>query len=256
MKNIFPSLLLLLLNFFSCNSQTKQNNAIKLEEKLSIVDYNLIIENKTHDDIEIETLEIGNVNLPTGKIIICDPLMYIDSKPLVKTVTPGKYPIKIYVAKTKDSGDRHALAQLEFSKKKAIKWVLALRENENIKELEYDDSFFGFPVDAGLASFFDYKTGIEYQKFESDFAKSNPNGNIYDDFFEIEFKKNSKNKNNPDEIGDWINYTFPNTELNIPMFQSGYGDGFYPAYWGIDEQGNVSSLVIDFFVINLPEIKK
>lgn len=254
MRKIFP--FILLMNLFSCNSQTKQNKSTKLEEKLSIVDYNLIIKNKIFDAVEIETLEIGNLNLPSGKIVICDPLVYSDSKPLLKTVTPGKYPMRIYVAKTKDSGERYALAQLEFSKKKAIKWVLAIKENENIQELEHDDSYFGFPVDAGLASFFDYKTGIEYQKFESDFEKRNPNSNIYDDFFEVEFKKNSKNKNNPDEIGDWINFTFPNTELNIPMFQSGYGDGLYPAYWGIDDQGNVTSLVVDFFVLNLPEIKK
>jgi hypothetical protein len=37
------------------------------------------------------------------------------------------------------------------------------------------------------------------------------------------------------------------------MFHSGYGDGMYPAFWGIDESGEVTSLVIDFFVLLLPE---
>ncbi|MBC5863194.1 hypothetical protein G9Q29_07135 [Flavobacterium sp. F339] len=36
------------------------------------------------------------------------------------------------------------------------------------------------------------------------------------------------------------------------MFQSDYGDDYYPAYWRIDENGVVTSLVLDFFVIDLP----
>lgn len=254
MKKILP--FLLLMNLFSCISQTKQNKSTKLEEKKSIVDYNLIIENKIFDGIEIETLEIGNLNLPSGRIVVCDPLVYSDSSPFLKTVNPGKYPIKIYVAKTKDYGDRYALAQLEFSKKKAEKWVLALLENENIEELKEDDSFFGFPVDAGLASFFDYQTSLKFERFQNEFYKKNPNKNLYDDYFESEFMKNAKDKSDPNDVGNWINYTFPDTELNIAMFQSGYGDGLYPVYWGIDCNGEVTSLVIDFFVINLPEIKK
>lgn len=109
------------------------------------------------------------------------------------------------------------------------------------------------PVDAGLGGFFDYKTGIEYNKFLDKFHADNPDGNIYDDFFAAEFKKNAITPDDQTDYGNWINYTFPNTDLNITMFQSGYGDGVYPAYWGLDEQGDIVSLVIDFFVVLLPD---
>jgi len=261
MKKLLFSLIL--INLFACNSQTKkvelkQESLIEknLTEKISIVDYNLILENKEIDGIKIELLEIGDLNLPTGKIVVCDPLVYSELIPFTKTVKPGKYPMKIYVAKTKDLGDRYALAELEITNKKATKWVLALTEKDNIKELKEDDSFFGFPVDAGLASFFDYQTGLEFDKFQKEFYKKAPTKNLYDDFFETEFKKNAVTKDDPKDVGNWINYKFPKTELNIPMFQSGFGDGYYPSYWGIDENGKVTSLVIDFFVISLPEIKK
>lgn len=253
-KQLMNKLLLfvLLLSIFICNSQ---NNTSKNSEKLSKYNYNLIIENKFLDGIEIESLEIGNLNLPTGKIVVCDPLANSDTIPLMKSVNPGKYPIKIFIAKTKDSGDRNALVQVEFNKNKPEKWILALREDENIEDLE-EDAYFGFSVDAGLGSLMDYNTSKKFDSFQNEYFKKYPNKNIYDDFFEKEFIKNIKNKNNVNEIGSWINYTFPNTELNIVMFESGYGDGSYPVYWGMDKEGKITSLVIDFLVFNLPEAKK
>ena len=35
--------------------------------------------------------------------------------------------------------------------------------------------------------------------------------------------------------GDWINFKIPGTDLSIPMIQTGFGDGVYPAYFGYDE---------------------
>lgn len=260
--------LFLLFTLFACNSQTKSTelkNESSIEkttvkylnsDKLSLVDYNLILENKILNGLEISHLNIGNLNVTTGKIIVCDPLVSSNWIPLSKNIRPGNYPIKIYITKTENPGNRFALAKLEITNKKAVKWVLALQENENVNELVEDDSFFGFSVDSGLASFFDYQTGLEYDKFQNEFYKKNPGKNIYDDFFDAEFQKNTVNKNDPTEVGNWINYKFPTTELNIPMFESGYGDGVYPAYWGIDEEGEITSLLIDFLVIELPELKE
>jgi len=225
----------------------------KKTEIYSHADYNKIFENDTIDGIPIELIEIGKLKVPTGKIVVCDPLVTPDMKPLKRDVKIGEYPIKIYVAKTKNSGDRYAIAKLEFNKRKAEKWILAVREGEDINELTEDGDFFGFPVDAGLGSFFDIKSGVEYLKFQEDFLETNPNSNIYDDLFAEEFKKNAKDQNDPNDYGDWINFQLPNTDLNVTMFHSGYGDGMYPAYWGIDKNGEITSLVIDFFVLLLPE---
>lgn len=221
----------------------------KPTEKLSHTDYNIIFDNQIVEDTQIEVIEIGELNLPTGKISVCDPLAYPDIPPFKNKVVPGKYPVKLYQAKTEDMGDRITLAKLEFSSKKADKWVLALRDDENLADLTEDNDFFGFPVDAGLGSFMDYETALEYNRFVLQFIKDNPDGNIYDDLFADEFQKNAK----PNECGDWINYSLPDTNLNITMFSSGYGDGMYPAYWGMTNDNEIVSLVIDFFVLLLPE---
>nr|WP_283242750.1 DUF4241 domain-containing protein [Marinifilum caeruleilacunae] len=225
----------------------------KSTEVLSHADYNTIFDNATVEGIPVELVEIGDLNVPTGQIVVCDPLVVPDMPPLNKTVKPGKYPIKIYVAKTKESGDRYAIATLVFSETKADKWVLAVRSGEDVTELKGDGDFFGFPVDAGLGGFFDYQSGVEYNKLIDEFINKNPTGNIYDDFFAAEFKKNAKNPDNPNDYGDWVNFKIPNSELNITMFQSGYGDGTYPAYWGMTDDNEIVSLVIDFFVLLLTD---
>jgi hypothetical protein len=217
-------------------------------EVLSSVNYNQVFENKIVDETPINLLEIGDLKVPTGKIVACDPLVTINFTPFNKAVKPGIYPVKIYVAQTKTSGDRYAIAKLEFSTKKADKWVLALHDGEDTSELKNPDDYFGFPVDAGLGGFFDYKAALEYAKFEDQFQKDHPGGNIYTDYLATEFKKNATD---PKEDGDWINLKIPNSDLNITMFRSGYGDGSYPAYWGMTKNNEIVSLVIDFLVLPL-----
>jgi hypothetical protein len=48
---------------------------------------------------------------------------------------------------------------------------------------------------------------------------------------------------------DWINYQLENTNRNIIMFSSGYGDGLYPRYVGYDKNGNVVKFITDFIQI-------
>jgi len=222
-------------------------------EFVSHADYNIIFENKEVQGTPVELLEIGNLNAPSGEIIVCDPLVFHDIVPLSKKISPGTYPVKIYIAKTEESGDRYAVAKLELTDKKAEKWVLALRNDDDVSELKEKGDFFGFPVDAGLGGFMDYNAALQYDKFIESFVQKNPEGNIYDDFFAAEFKKNAVDKNDPQDYGNWINFQLPGSDLNITMFQSGYGDGVYPAYWGIDKNGQVTSLVIDFLVLLLPD---
>jgi hypothetical protein len=239
-------------------SQTPNNrtsDALKKKviqhDVLSRINYNQFFESKVIDKIPIQLLEIGNLNVPTGKIVACDPLTTVDFIPFNKTVKPGIYPVKIYVAQTKEAGERYAIAKLEFSSKKADKWVLALHDGENTSELKDPDEYFGFPVDAGLGGFVDYKAALAYRKFEDQFQKEHPGGNIYDDYLATEFKKSAKDANDPKDIGDWINLKIPNSDLNITMFHSGYGDGSYPAYWGMTKDNEIVSLVIDFIVLPL-----
>ncbi len=116
------------------------------EVKLSLVDYNQFFDNETVDNTPLELLDLGELNLSTGQIIACDPLVCLyDTSPFIRTAQPGKYPVIACIAKTENSGDRYAVVKLEFSKDRATKWEMALTEHQDIKELNEDDEFFRFP---------------------------------------------------------------------------------------------------------------
>ena len=218
--------------------------------KPSLVDYNQYFDNTIIDKTPLKFLDLGELNLSTGKIVACDPLVCLyDTSPFTRTVQPGKYPVIACIAKTENSGDRYAIVKLEFSKDRATKWEMALTEQQDINELKEDDDYFGFPVDAGLGCFCDLETQQFYNQFDTDFMQRNPEGNIYNDFFAAQFKKNAIDQNDPQDIGDWLDFYLPNRpDLNVIMFHSGYGDGSYPCYWGINEDGKICSLIVDFQV--------
>jgi hypothetical protein len=216
--------------------------------KYSLVDYNQFFDNQIYDNTPLEFLDLGELNLSTGQVIACDPLVCLcDTAPFTKNVQPGKYKVIACIAKTENSGDRYAIVKLQFSTDRATKWEMAVTKHQNLELLKEADEFFGFPVDAGLGCFCDLETQSLFDKFERDFMQKNPAANIYDDFLAAEFKKNATDQNDPDDIGDWLNFYLPNkTDLNVIMFHSGYGDGFYPCYWGTSDEGKICSLVVDF----------
>ena len=217
---------------------------------LSNRDYNEYFEKSNYKETELILLPLGKLAVPTGEIIACDPLAHFyHSTPFNKSIQPGQHPVIACIGRTEDLGYRYAVVKLEILKTKAVKWELAIVDGQDVNELNEDD-FFGFPVDAGLGCFMDLKTKELFNIFNDDFFIKNPDENIYDDFFAAEFKKNAMDQNDPGDAGDWLNFYLPNQpDLNVIIFQSGYGDGVYPCYWGIDENGEICSLIADFNVL-------
>ena len=204
---------------------------------------------------KLDIMDIGTVNFPSGELIVCDPLAYIDRKlqPYIQKVPSGEYTVKVCVIVPDESGDcaRYAAAGVEFSKEVAVRYEEALVGIEDLNDFE-EGNYFGFNVDAGLGCIVDRVVRDAYCDFEEKWMKENPEGNTYDDYFSDIFEESYKN--NPQyqrNGGDWINWTVPGTDYRIPMFASGFGDGAYPVYMGYDSKGNVCNVVIEFIDIPL-----
>ncbi|ACN84415.1 DUF4241 domain-containing protein [Brachyspira hyodysenteriae] len=207
---------------------------------------------KKFNDTELDILDIGEVNLSSGKIIACDPLAYMyddQVTPFIQTVKPDKYKVSLLIIKDEE---RISIAKISFSDKEPKRYELAVTGEEDLSEVE-EGEFFGYPVDAGMGCFCDYDAAKKYFEYENKLEEESGGDfdNRYDDLFSDLLEDNAKN--NPkyqSEYGDWLNWNVPESDSNIVLFTSGYGDGYYPSYFAYDENDNICALYTIFIDLN------
>lgn len=175
---------------------------------------------------------VGRLILPSGNIIACDPSYlrhHDDLTPFTRTVAPGAYPVIIaLVDYSIDNATQSSLitcARIDFTSEKPNKWELAVVPGQDLSTLPLGRSF-GFGVDCGMGCFLDEETRKEIAELS-----------------------------NFDAIGHQLTRPCANITLNgltganLIAFHSGYGDGEYSSYWGLDEEGTLCCLVTDFEVL-------
>ena len=215
------------------------------------VDLESYFTEKKIGEMEVDTLEIGEVNLPTGEILACDPLVELgEARTYIQKTPIGKFPVKICVVPSRDYGNRYACVKVEFNKNKPIVYELAVTGNEEGMDEAKEDEYYGFSVDAGMGCVADKKSQDEYSKYwkklEEEEEADNPFDDIFDDLLIENAKKYPKYQR---DGGDWANFIILNSDLNIPVFASGWGDGYYPCYFGYDEKGELCGFYIHFIDI-------
>ena len=182
------------------------------------------IENLFTESNRISLHTAGEVDFPTGQVIIADPLFYLHSeenrKILDRTIPIGKYEVELAILNSKTISKRVIGARLKIKNDKIIRYEQTQNKSSNLN---------GFGVDAGLASFCDASVAEEYTKFYSN-----------NDYF-IKLLQGKQ----------FIHWELPGTNHKIAMFETGFGDGYYMSLYGLNEKDEVCELVIPF--IN-PEI--
>ena len=217
----------------------------------SSVNYAKCFETKEIDGKEVFVLDMGEVTFPSGEILVRDPLVWLrrNEKPYLETVPKGTFPLKTLVVKIEEDHYRYVATRVQFTDEFPVVYYEALTGTENLDSVE-EDSYFGFSVDAGLATIVDVETKNAYCDFEEEWYQENPEKNIYDDFFAEIFAQNAiEHPLYQREGGDWINFKIPDTDLTIPMIQSGFGDGNYPVYFGYDKNHQLCDVVIEYIYL-------
>ena len=196
----------------------------------------------------IDTLEIGEVHFPTGKILACDPLVELEEAlPSIQTVPTGTYPVTISVMVSEAFGNRYACVKVKINENKPVYYDLGVVGNEDLDEELEDDEYFGFIVDAGMGCILDAKTQEAFKAYWNQRCREekdiDPYNDLFCDLLDENYKKYPKYQR---DCGDWLNWTIPETDLNIPIFASGWGDGVYPTYFGYDADGRICGIYILF----------
>ena len=200
---------------------------------------------------KLHYLAMGEVNFPTGKIMAFDPVAYPEQmRPYLQSVPPGKYPITAMVVEIGADHYRIAAVRVQTSGRSAIAYYNALTGQEDLSEVAQGE-YFGFCVDAGLGTIMDEATFAAYTAFTEKCLAEDEYFNLYDDLFAEELEKNYQaHPAYQNEDGDWVNYRLPDSELTVPVFSAGWGDGVYPVYFGYDGNGEVCDVIIEFIPID------
>lgn len=180
---------------------------------------------------------MGDLEVPTGAIVIADPLVTPQRDPLERRIAPGRYPVLLFQAQ-----GRNALAMLRIAPGNPARWELATLAGQDVSTLKPDE-IFGYPVDAGTGSFFDRAAWPLIQEREKREQAANAGySNYYDDILAPDYPG--------EKAGEYVMHRpLPENPINVAVFSSGWGDGFYASFWGLDAAGKPLVLLTDFGVL-------
>nr|WP_296461319.1 DUF4241 domain-containing protein [uncultured Acetatifactor sp.] len=228
----------------------KKYEAIK--DKLSYrFDLDTYFTEKSIGNMAVDVLDIGMVHFPTGRIFVCDPMVELEEAlPFLQTVPAGTYPVQICVVPSEKYGDRYACVKAVVSGEKPVRYELGMVGNENLDEGLEDGDYFGFGVDAGMGCMADIQTQEAFKAYWSRRLEEDPDIDPYNDLFCDLLEENAGiHPKYQGSYGDWLNWTVPDTDCNLPIFASGWGDGYYPVYFGYGESGEVCGVYVRFIDI-------
>lgn len=201
------------------------------------VDFGRFLEAGTVDGVKIRSQTLGRLEVPTGAIVAADPFYLGEdfTRPFRDRVPTGAHPVEAYVADLGPWGQRVAFAVLRIQPKRPSTWRLA----ETTLGKGGLDGLYG--VDAGLGCFADQLAAESMAQSMTLFHSSHPQGNFYNDVLASAFEGHD----------NWCSFR-PSGEPspNIIIFSSGFGDGLYSTYWGLDPTNQPICLLTDFQVFD------
>lgn len=186
------------------------------------------------EPLTFEPTTIGEVVLPTGRLVAWDPLVLDNAEPFTREVPVGRFPVEVALAEL-DVGRRIAFARIRFSAEPAVRWEPALLPGQHPSLLE-DDEVYGYPVDSGAASFMDEAAlealvarSLKDRGYLRSVAEAMTND---DDWSALELR--------PD----------PAREANVVAFSVGFGEdgATYPTSFGFGAGGELVVVVTDFCI--------
>jgi len=189
----------------------------------------------------IRTEAIATLNVPSGEIIASDAFFGTLTQPLVRRVPPGQYPVSLsLIRENGQAWESVAAAKIEFQSTRAVSWELALIPGQDLNSLKPGE-IFGYAVDSGTGSF---ASPASAQALTSKLD--------HDQGYIDEINKASEVHST---TGSWASLIpEPTTSQNIVLFASGYGDGFYASYWGLDQRGQAVCLITDFTLVEIKNL--
>ena len=187
----------------------------------------------------VTLVEFGRIPLDTGLLVACDP--YISSPdhlPFLRTLPAGEHLVAVAVVRIAETHRRTAAAVLCSRSTPVCSWELAYTDPEDLAALVKDDDFVGYGVDAATGCFANpsaFAAAVE--------VLADDDGTVTDPLSTALYESEHK-----------AVVISPQPGISpVAMFATGWGDGLYPTWFGLDRGGDVSVTITDFLVDNEPD---
>jgi Protein of unknown function (DUF4241) len=97
---------------------------------------------------------VGRLQCPSGNLVCCDPLVFIDSaQPFSLPIPTGSHPVFLTIANTGQDA-RVAFARLQLRETRPVAWDVMTLDGQDQSKLGPEE-IFGYPVDTGTGCFAD-----------------------------------------------------------------------------------------------------
>lgn len=177
---------------------------------------------------------LGNLPVPSGRVVAADPVsLHSQTQPFTTRFPRGRFPVELAMARF-NGDERVAFARILFSEAPVVSWEPALLPGQKPLPLR-SEAYYGYPVDAGMALFMDAANVGPLNRYLADRAASE---NLMVTSFRLDTESPSSG----------FLYALPPD--TVAAFSTGFGDGSYATYVGLDAQRRPCRLLTDFQVIS------
>ena len=216
-------------NFVSARRQNQnfcQRNYVEAEQIFSVFT----------NTKKTELVKVGDMDATSNRLLLADPC-YLGSNmvlPMERTTQIGKLPVFASILTTKMTGRVVAGIKVKLSDASTVRYELAMPLG--IKAWTVDDPM--------VYPYVDISTDIGCvvdKETELTFAAA------YNNYFNTKGKDMILDLLDPmvSENG-YAMFTIPGSEVTVPLFRTGLGQGAYNAYWGFDTDNKLTELVFPF----------
>jgi len=192
-------------------------------------------------DILIKRRSAGQIHLPTGQVVACDPLTHPETEPFDFEVPPGTYPVRLCIADMRDE-IVVAYAIIEIAPEPASRWKIATVPSEDTSLWSRDE--YGFTGVSSLGGFMDAQTAARLIEYNALVGPDEDN--------EVERSMESTIRRAQKRDHAWANIEHLCLgDGNLIVCSSGYGEGCFRTYVGRNDAGEITRIVTDFQVLDL-----
>lgn len=182
-------------------------------------------------ELVLERRDAGFVDLPTGRLVICDPTTLATAPAVVAGPVPsGRFPLQVLAVTAPDGGPAVtiAFAVVQFARGDVARWEIVAAEGQDVERLALGSQFV-VPVDGGVVCYADAHLYDEMKGQQSAIARA------------------AARIPSAAGVGGWRH-----SGGELVLISAGAGDGSYPSFFGLNARGAILVLVTDFLVVGRP----